>query len=235
MRARLDWARFDLKNAGLLDSTQRGVWVLTEMGQGDDEIDPSVILSVSEQAMKERKLARQTEDESEGEDPDNEPSGEDFRWRSELRSLLLTMDPSAFERLCQRILRESGFTNVNVTGKSGDGGIDGNGIVRIGGLISFPILFQCKRWQGNVGSSVVRDFRGAMQGRADRGLIMTTGTFSPGAMKEATRDGAPPIDLVDAEALVDRLKELRLGVKVEMVEKITVETDWWEANFGTSV
>ena len=132
-------------------------------------------------------------------------------------------------------LRASGFTDVNVTGRSSDGGIDGNGIIRIGELISFPILFQCKRWEGSVGPSVVRDFRGAMQGRADRGLIIATGTFSSEARREASRDGAPPIDLVDGESLVDRLKELRLGVKVEMVEQVTVETDWWESNFGTSV
>lgn len=131
------------------------------------------------------------------------------------------MSPAAFERLSQRLLRESGFVEVKVTGRSGDGGIDGVGIVRLGGLLGFPVLFQCKRYQGSVGPGVIRDFRGAMIGRADRGLVITTGTFSRDAKIEATRDGAPPIDLVDGEQLLDKLKELRLGVTIKMVEQVS--------------
>ena len=235
LRARLDWARFDLKNAGLLDSTQRGVWVLTDMGQGGDEIDPSVILSISEQVMKERKQARQTEDESEGEYPGNEPSGEDFGWRSELRSLLLTMDPSAFERLCQRILRESGFTDVSVTRRSGDGGIDGNGILQLQGIISVPIAFQSKRYKGSVSAPTVREFRGSLGRQAERGLLMTTGTFTQDARHEAKEEGKVFIDLMDGDALLDKLKELKLGVKTEMVEQTAVDESWWESNYGVSM
>jgi restriction system protein len=138
------------------------------------------------------------------------------------------MAPDAFERLCQRLLRESGFTEVKVTGKSGDGGIDGVGVVQLGGFLSFPIIFQCKRYQGSVGPGVVRDFRGAMIGRSDRGLIITTGTFSQDARNEATRDGAPPIDLVDGEQLVEKLKDLRLGVEVKMIEDVTVQPEWFK-------
>src|SRR6185437_16138890 len=129
---------------------------------------------------------------------------------------------SAFERLCQRVLRESGFVKVEVSGRSGDGGIDGTGVLRLN-LLSFQVLFQSKRYRGSVGSSVVRDFRGAMVGRADKGLIITTGTFTAEARREATRDGAPAIDLVDGEALCDLLKSLRIGVKVETVESVTVD------------
>ena len=132
------------------------------------------------------------------------------------------MEPAAFERLCQLLLRESGFDKVRVTGKSGDGGIDGVGTVRLGGLLGFPVIFQCKRYQGSVSSSTMRDFRGAMVGRADRGLIITTGTFTRDAQAEAVRDGAPPIDLLDADQLLDKLKELGLGVNVEMIEKVSV-------------
>jgi restriction system protein len=132
------------------------------------------------------------------------------------------LSPAAFERLSQRLLRESGFVEVKVTGRSGDGGIDGVGIVRLGGLLGFPILFQCKRYSGSVGSGVIRDFRGAMIGRADRGLVITTGTFSRDAKIEATRDGAPPIDLVDGEQLLDKLKELGLGVTVKKIEQVSV-------------
>jgi restriction system protein len=149
-------------------------------------------------------------------------------WREELLARLLDLSPAAFERLSQRLLRESGFVEVKVTGRSGDGGIDGVGIVRLGGLLGFPILFQCKRYSGSVGSGVIRDFRGAMTGRADRGLVITTGTFSRDAKIEATRDGAPPINLVDGEQLLDKLKELHLGVDVRMVEQVSVEPEFFK-------
>ena len=129
---------------------------------------------------------------------------------------------------------------LQVTGKSGDGGIDGVGIARINGFLSFHVLFQCKRYQGSVSASHIRDFRGAMQGRTDKGLFITTGTFTRDAIKEATRDGAPPIDLIDGEQLVQRLKELGLGVKIEMVESIEVDIilrtlrNWTFENYATS-
>ena len=135
------------------------------------------------------------------------------------------MKPDAFERLAQRILREAGFVKVEVTGRSGDGGIDGIGVLRVN-LLSFQVLFQCKRYQGSVGSGAVRDFRGAMVGRSDKGLIITTGTFSGDAKKEATRDGAPPIELIEGDSLCDLLKSLKLGVATEMVERIIVDADW---------
>src|SRR5262249_34284183 len=135
---------------------------------------------------------------------------------------------AAFERLGQRLLRESGFIQVEVKGRSGDGGIDGKGIARIHGLMSFHVIFQCKRYQGVVSSGEIRDFRGAMVGRSDKGLFITTGSFSRDAMKEATRDGAPPIDLLDGDQLSEKLKELRLGVTVETVEKVSIESEWFK-------
>lgn len=149
-------------------------------------------------------------------------------WKDQLLSVLLQLEPSAFERLCQRLLRESGFTRVEVTGKTGDGGIDGTGVLRMN-LLSFQVIFQCKRWQGSVGASTVRDFRGAMVGRADKGLIITTGTFTSEARREATRDGAPAIDLVDGDTLCDLLKERSLGVSVRMVEEVTVDSSAFSA------
>ncbi len=150
------------------------------------------------------------------------PETVEVDWRARLLTTLIGMKPDAFERLCQRILRESGFTKVEVTGKSGDEGIDGTGVLRVN-LLSFHVRFQCKRWKGSVGSGVVRDFRGAMVGRADKGLIMTTGNFTADARREATRDGAPAIDLIDGDALRDLLKDLRIGVQVKMVPEVTVE------------
>jgi restriction system protein len=126
------------------------------------------------------------------------------------------------------MLRESGFVQVEVTGKSGDGGIDGKGIVRLNGFLSFHVLFQCKRFSGSVTPNYIRDFRGAMQGRADKGLFITTGKFTRDAIKEATRDGAPPIDLIDGDLLCEKLKEFCLGVKTELIEEVTIQPEWFE-------
>ena len=174
--------------------------------------------------MRERRLARKGEEASEDEDGVDEGT-----WQDELLEVLQAMDPIAFERLCQRLLRESGFIEVEVTRRTGDGGIDGNGIIRIGGLISFNVLFQSKRYKGNIGPDVVRDFRGAMIGRADKGLIITTGGFTREARKEATRDGAPPVDLIDGQLLVEKLKELRLGVSTKQVEEVMVNREWFDS------
>jgi restriction system protein len=127
-------------------------------------------------------------------------------WQEELLSTLQEMDPAAFERLTQRLLRESGFIQVEVIGRSGDGGVDGKGIMRLGGLLSFNVIFQCKRYSGSVGAGHVRDFRGAMVGRADKALLITTGTFTRDAEREATRDGAPTIDLIDGKLLAEKAK-----------------------------
>ncbi len=141
------------------------------------------------------------------------------------------MPPDAFERLVQRMLRESGFIQVKVTGRSGDGGVDGKGIMRLSGLLGFHVIFQCKRYRGSVGASQVRDFRGAMVGRADKALLITTGNFTKDAVREATRDGAPAIDLIDGELLVGKLQELGLGVETKLVqvEHIEIEHDWFKS------
>ena len=137
------------------------------------------------------------------------------------------MEPDAFERLAQRLLREAGFIKVEVRGKSGDGGIDGVGVLRVN-LVSFQVYFQCKKWKGSVGSKEIRDFRGALQGRADKGLFITTGNFTSQASEEATRDGAIAIDLIDGERLCELLRQYELGVKTEMIEKVVVNSDWFK-------
>jgi len=155
----------------------------------------------------------------------NQPPPEES-WKDRLLSVLRGLQPDAFERLTQRLLREAGFVKVEITGRSGDGGIDGLGVLRVN-LLSFQVLFQCKRYQGTVGAGAVRDFRGAMVGRSDKGLIITTGTFSTDAKREATRDGAPAIDLIDGDNLCDLLKTLKLVVSTELVERIVVQGDWF--------
>jgi restriction system protein len=149
-------------------------------------------------------------------------------WKDELLAVVRGLSPDAFERLAQRLLREAGFLKVEVTGRSGDGGIDGIRVLRIN-LLSFQVLFQCKRYQGSVGAGAIRDFRGAMVGRSDKGLLITTGTFTADAKREATRDGAPAIELIDGDQLCDLLKQLKLGVRTEMVEKMTVEPVWFDS------
>ncbi|MEZ4852435.1 MAG: restriction endonuclease [Bacteroidia bacterium] len=153
---------------------------------------------------------------------------EEFAWQDKLIETIRNIKPDQFERLCQRLLRELGFVNVEVTGRTNDGGIDGKGIVKIGGVLSFHVVFQAKRYKGSVSSPVIRDFRGAMSGRADKGLILTTGSFTREAKKEATRDGAIPIDLIDGNEFAERLKELNLGVSVELVEEVKIKMEWFK-------
>jgi restriction system protein len=228
---KLGWARTYLKAYGLLDNSGRGVWVLTPKGKDTDAVDPREVTRFVQSLSKNKKSKSIVED-SEGTEEATEAileqTDREETWREDLLSILMELPPDAFERLCQRLLRESGFTEVKVTGRSGDGGIDGVGIVRLGGLLSFPIIYQCKRYRGSVGLSTIRDFRGAMIGRTDRGLVLTTGSFSRDAKIEATRDGAPPIDLVDGEQLIDKLKELGLGVKVRTIEQPFILTEFFK-------
>jgi restriction system protein len=219
---RLAWSRTYLKKYGLLQNSARGVWSLVSTSINLDDLDAKEIVKVFRDAHK----SKATQVKSTDETVESETL-EELTWHQQLHKVLLSLEPAAFERLAQRLLRESGFIQVQVTGKSGDGGIDGVGIARINGFLSFHVLFQCKRYQGSVTAGQIRDFRGAMQGRTDKGLFITTGTFTRDAIKEATRDGAPPIDLIDGEQLVQRLKELRLGVKITMIESVEVDTNWF--------
>jgi restriction system protein len=157
----------------------------------------------------------------------NEEENPELRWQEKLIDLLQNLTPGKFERLCQRTLLELGFINVIVTGRSGDGGIDGSGVIKIGGVLSIRVVFQCKRYKGSVSSSFIRDFRGAMIGRADKGLFITTGTFTRKAIKEAQRDGAPPIDLMDGLQFSEKLKELKLGITIDLIEDIKINKEWF--------
>ena len=217
---RLMWTRTYLKRYGVIENSTRGVWSLTEKGSRIEKVDEKDVIRVVREHMKKNK--------QESSDNDDEPNNT-IEWQEELLDVILKMSPSAFERLIQRLLRESGFVQVEVTGQSGDGGIDGHGILRLGGLLSFHVIFQAKRWKGAVGSSQVRDFRGAMVGRADKGLLITTGAFTKDAIKEATRDGAPAIDLVDGDQLVEKLKQLSLGVSTKKmeIEQVSIEQKWF--------
>jgi restriction system protein len=208
---RLGWARTNLKLAGALDNSGRGVWSMTEKGRNMTEAETVAashhVLMKLRGDRRERRKELPPNSFQEGEDEEGEQG-----WKERLLDVVLGMSPDGFERLAQRVLREAGFISVTVTGRSGDEGIDGLGVYRMS-LISFPVFFQCKRYRGSVRAGAVRDFRGAMTGRGDKGLLITTGTFTAEAKQEATRDGAPPIDLIDGDTLCELLKQHSLGVK----------------------
>lgn len=231
---RLGWARLYLKKYGLITNSARGVWAFTEQYQPGQKIDSLKIYKFVEGAMREaaknksacaskNKVLVSSEEEYFAEVEEESENN----WKDALHQAIMNLAPDAFERLTKRLLRENGFMQVEVTGKTGDGGIDGKGILRLQNIISYHVVFQCKRHQGSVGAGAIRDFRGAMMGRADKGIFITTGTFTQSAKAEAIRDGATTIDLIDGELLTEMLKRLGLGVKVSMVEKIEIDTDWF--------
>lgn len=217
------WARFYLSKAGYIASSRRGVWSLTEKGISATLTDESS-LELFQQVHEAFESASDSDEETETEETVAPPEAGIMittDHRTALIEKLRSMPPTAFEKLCQRLLRESGFQQVEVTGRSGDGGIDGKGILQVNPLLSFQVIFQCKRYSGAVSPAQIRDFRGAMTGRADKGIFLTTGSFSVEARREATRDGAPPIELVDSDKLVKMFEDLELG----LTPKTTFELD----------
>lgn len=214
------WARFYLAKAGYLDSSKRGVWTLTDKGQAVSNLSLDAALEIFKFVQTEGadRAVSTTPTSTIAPVLDEIPvlntvlSNDEGAYRSKLLEILKLLSPAGFERLCQRLLREAGFEEVVVTGRSGDGGIDGHGILQLNVFVSFKVLFQCKRYAGTVTVSQVRDFRGAMMGRADKGIILTTGTFTSDAQREALRDGVPPIELVAGEKLLDMFESLELGL-----------------------
>lgn len=214
----LAWAKTYLGKYCALENPSHGVWAITEKGK---PLTESEVRQIPSQVRKQYKSRKKTA-------TDEEPplDGEAKYWKDDLLAVLTGIRPDAFERLAQRVLRESGFVRVEVTGRSGDGGVDGVGVLRLA-LLSFQVYFQCKKYKGSVSAGAIRDFRGAMIGRTDKGLFITTGTFTAEAKKEATRDGAPAIDLIDGDQLCELLKSLKLGVSTKMVEEVTVAPEWF--------
>jgi len=225
---RLAWARTYLRFFGFVTNSARAVWSITDDGarfladssmddaQRDERLQELRRASIR-QAAAER--AARTATAGPAEDDDAESIDETGDWKQVLIATLTaeTFLPAAFERLAQRLLREADFESVTVTGRSGDQGIDGVGIYRLG-LLTFPVFFQCKRYRHSVGPGEVRDFRGAMAGRGEKGLLITTGTFTAEARREASRDGATPIELIDGDKLCDLLQRYELGVRTTLVQ-----------------
>jgi|TARA_Y100001970_G_C14205185_1_gene843539 restriction system protein len=215
------WSRTYLKGTGYLTNSERAVWALTPQGMDINDVDPDSIAI----QFRNRSLDSNTSDTIRIETTEID---KEIEWEDNLLELIKNISSEAFERLCQRLLREAGFVNVVVTGRSGDGGIDGKGVLKINRMLSFHVYFQSKRYRDAVSSPVVRDFRGAMEGRADKGIIMTTGRFTRDAEREALREGANPIDLIDGHDLVLMLKDYGIGVNVEKNEIITIDNEFFE-------
>lgn len=221
VRNQAQWARLYLAKGGYISASQRGVWTLTKKVL-DEPLTEDKAMEIIREQRKIYRVSKQSPKKTEKPKEDVEDQPNLFHDEG-LLSILLKLPPEGFERVCQRLLREAGFQEVKVTGKSSDGGIDGYGILEVNPFVSFNVLFQSKRYKGAVSASQVRDFRGAMQGRADKGIIITTGSFTSDAKKEARRDGAPPIELVDGEKLVEMFEKLNLGVIPKTVYQVDEE------------
>lgn len=235
---RITWARTYLKGMGLAINSERGVWSLTDDGWvvTEGELEPrrkaylAPYRNKRKPAVDDKSSSSLTDAESAL--PSINEERQEITWQDELLDEVMKLSPAAFERLAQRLLREAGFVNTRVTGRAGDGGIDGLGVYRLS-LLSFPVFFQCKRYVGSVGAGAVRDFRGAMAGRGEKGLLITTGTFTADAKSESTRDGAVPLDLIDGKRLCQLLKEYGLGVSVStrVVEDVSVLPSFFADHF----
>lgn len=229
-----DWARTYLRMYGVIENSARSVWSIKPDYVAADNLDPKKIVDTVVQETRTRKGPKNTaknpqviiDDTPEDDDPTNnyaEYPDEAKPWREQLADVLQNMDPYAFERLSQRVLRECGFTQVMVTKKSGDGGIDGTGKLRINGIFSFNVAFQCKRYKGLVGASEIRDFRGSLTTDIEKGIMITTGSFSKAAKEEASNPGKKQIDLIDGEEFMNKIAEYGIGVRPITTYEIDVE------------
>ena len=219
----LAWARTYLKNYGIIVNSARSVWSITSEYASELTVSAKEIVAFTVQKNAEKREMAKSNDKQDGKSDkleDDIDSNDDVEfpeevkpWRQQLANILQNMDPYGFERLSQRLLRECGFTQVSVTKKSGDGGIDGTGKLKINGIVSFNVAFQCKRYKGLVSSGDIRDFRGSLTTDIEKGIFITTGSFSKAAKDEATTPGKKQIDLIDGEEFISKLAEYSIGVK----------------------
>lgn len=217
---RLAWAKTYLKNFGAIENSKHRVWSLNAKGVKllkDNNIDVKEIIAFSTKKNSKSNVV------SEEELIENES----INWRERITDILQHLDPYAFERLAQRLLRECGFSDVQVTKRSGDGGIDGTGKLRIQGIFSFNVAFQCKRYKGQVGASAIRDFRGSLGTNIEKGVLITTGAFTKAAKEEASSEGKRLIDLMDGEELINKLAEY--GIGLNEVKSYEVDEDFFNS------
>jgi restriction system protein len=217
---RLAWSRTYLKNFGAIENSKHRVWSLTAKGAKmlkEKNIDAKEISVFTTKKRGNTNIASE----------DDLVKIESTNWREQITDILLHLDPYAFERLAQRLLRECGFSDVQVTKRSGDGGIDGTGKLRIQGIFSFNVAFQCKRYKGQVGAGEIRDFRGSLSTNIEKGVLITTGTFTKAAKEEAASEGKRLIDLMDGEELINKLAEY--GIGLNEVKSYEVDEDFFNS------
>ena len=217
---KLMWARTYLKNYGAVENSKQGVWVLTAKGAALAKLADLDVKEIVRFTNNKNGATKNNGSES---DTPTEPKG----WREQITDILLSMSPYAFEKLAQRLLRECGFSDVEVTKKSGDGGIDGTGKLRINGIFSFNVAFQCKRYKGAVGAPEIRDFRGSLSTNIEKGVLITTGSFTRAALAEASSEGKRLIDLMDGEELINKMAEY--GIGLNEVKSYEVDMDFFNS------
>jgi len=229
-----DWARTYLRQYGVIENSARGVWSIKPDYVSVESLDQKKIINAMNEENRKRRENKAPVGSSHTvvkEDAEDNDLSTDYAeypdevkpWREQLADVLQNMDPYAFERLSQRVLRECGFSQVEVTKKSSDGGIDGTGKLRINGIFSFNVAFQCKRYKGLVGASEIRDFRGSLTTDIEKGVMITTGSFSKAAKEEASNPGKQQIDLIDGEEFMNKIAEYGIGVKPITTYEIDVE------------
>ncbi|MBR2630527.1 MAG: Mrr restriction system protein [Bacteroidaceae bacterium] len=217
---RLFWARTYLKNYGAIENSKHKVWALTTKGAKmlkNDNIDPKDIYNFTTKKRGKKDISSE----------EDVVETESVNWREQITDILQHLNPYAFERLAQRLLRECGFSDVQVTKRSGDGGIDGTGKLRIQGIFSFNVAFQCKRYKGQVGAATIRDFRGSLGTNIEKGVLITTGAFTKAAKEEASSEGKRLIDLMDGEELINKLAEY--GIGLNEVKSYEVDEDFFNS------
>ena len=222
------WARTYLRSYGVIENASRSVWAITSMYAKVDTVDGKKVVAEVVKLNAARRNSgtsdvsapKSAKDDDTPEDDGVEAPDEVKEWRIRLTDILQNMNPYGFERLTQRVLRSCGFTEVKITKASGDGGIDGTGKLRINGVFSFNVAFQCKRYKGSVGAPEVRDFRGSLTKGTEKAVLITTGTFTKAARQEAADQSKDQIDLIDGEELIDLIVQNRIGVSEEVTYRI---------------
>jgi len=213
------WARQYLVWEGYIDPSVRGVWKLTKKGENkkitDSEARKIFLKWVEINAMNRKKKEEEKSAVIEIDEEEIDDSSLSSDYKKKVLEYLRAMSPKNFERFCLYLLRVNAFENLQLTGKSHDEGIDGIAILRINPVISFRVLFQAKRYKegNNVSRVQIGDFRNAMIGRADKGIFITTSKFTSEAIKEAYRDGAPQVELVDSDKLINMMELSQIGLK----------------------
>ena len=152
--------------------------------------------------------------------------------KDRLLALVSDLDPpSRFETLVLELLTKMGF-EAEQTPLTNDGGIDVYGTLVIGGVIRTRMAVQAKRWKHNVQAPTVQQVRGAL-GVHDLGLIITTSDFSPGARREAQRENAAPVALMNGTELVSLLVEYQIGVRRTSAD--VLELDELDGSLGVEL